>query len=275
MKQLGLRFAALFLGILLRIQSAPAQQVASPFPAAANWIISIHSLVPASGANAVTAQAREFLEKQFFPQFQEWPGMNVALVHRERGTARSEWALVYTFDTKETRDHYFPAPGVFSAEITTVMAKNPGILDSLFTFFDAATYRHPQDFLVVGSSKTDGRFDVLSIHDFDLTPQAGAPAAEQFIAAEYLLIFRELPGVNAHFAKLDRGEAPSHYAVLFTIESAQTRDLYFPKPEVPSPFVQTLLDRHRSTFQKFDTFFGRERSSAAQYADYRVLARAK
>ncbi len=64
--------------------------------------------------------------------------------------------------------------------------------------------------------------------------------------------------------------------MIFVLDSKETRNRYYPKPEdFSSETIKRILTKYKSTFGKFNVYFGKEHSVANEYADYVVLFSAK
>ncbi len=89
-------------------------------------------------------EAREFMENEYLKLYSELPGFNVKVGQPERqgnpfdaqsysaNDSEPDFVLFYIFDSKWTRDYYFPEPDEWSEEIHRAIEKNQSAVDKLF-----------------------------------------------------------------------------------------------------------------------------------------------
>jgi len=120
-------------------------------PSENQWIISIHYLTLQDGVDK--QDARKYLETEWLKMFRETPGMNAMLGKPDRGGAKGDFVIVYTFDSKWTRDYYYPIEGQFGEPIKKVIEKYKIIYEKIFeTYFVGEEYSY-DDYLLFAESK--------------------------------------------------------------------------------------------------------------------------
>ena len=87
-------------------------------------------------------EAREWLENEYFLLYKEFPSFNCHVGEPESSSSwttknnkakeKGDFVMVYFFDSKETRDYYFPEEGGWSEAIVNGIAKHQSTFDKLF-----------------------------------------------------------------------------------------------------------------------------------------------
>ena len=120
------------------------------------WVISPRFLKLQEGITK--EEARKWLEKDWLPIYRNYPGWNAMLGEPLGGTAnnnikeKADFVLVYFFDTKALKDHYFP-DGHWGDDVKKVVEENQSAWDDLFgKYFDHEKYQN-EEYLMFASSK--------------------------------------------------------------------------------------------------------------------------
>ena len=108
-------------------------------------------------------EAREWLENEYLLLYREFPGFNCQVGEPLRsggwGTEDNEakekgdFVMVYFFDSKETKDFYFPEDGSWSEAIVNGIAKYQSTFDKLFGKYFIQDKYHNEEYLMFASSK--------------------------------------------------------------------------------------------------------------------------
>ncbi len=114
------------------------------------WIVSTRNLTVQDGINK--QEARQFLETEYFPLFEQLPGMNAMLGIPDRGVKKGDFILIYTFDSKWTRDYHFPESGEYSEEILRVI-NGPIFPQISQKYFTDHGYDNFQEYLMFARAK--------------------------------------------------------------------------------------------------------------------------
>jgi hypothetical protein len=118
--------------------------------------------------------------------------------------------------------------------------------------------------------KEDRMAKVFGMHEIELRPDVKPEEYEQFFTQEiaHLPVF---PGWKAYLLKADRGERAGKYLLMYEVESVETRDRYFPRPDEQSEEVQRFLEQHSevaAAMQKSSAF----ETEPHLWSDYIVVA---
>ena len=108
-------------------------------------------------------EAREWLVNEYLLLYREFPGWNAMLGEPLRsggwGTEnniakeKGDFVLYYIFDTKRTKDFYFPEDGSWSEAVVNGIAKHQSTFDKLFgKYFIQDKYQN-EEYLMFASSK--------------------------------------------------------------------------------------------------------------------------
>lgn len=117
------------------------------------WIFSPRYLSLQDGVEK--SEARDFLVNEYLKIYKELPGFNAMVGEPERGDANVDFdfIMIYTFDSKWTRDYYFPEEDVYSDQVIQVVEKHQGTYNKLFGYYfkeGEYTYR---DYLMFARAK--------------------------------------------------------------------------------------------------------------------------
>ena len=114
-------------------------------------VISIHYLTLKDGISP--QKARMYLETEWFKIFEETPGINAALGKPDRGGAKGDFVVIYTFDSKWTRDLYYPKDGEYGEPMRKIVEKYSTIVNKHFeTYFVQEEYSY-DDYLLFSWAK--------------------------------------------------------------------------------------------------------------------------
>jgi len=136
MKKQALLISSLLITILL-VSAFSVIQVTSDND---QGVIGIHYLTLNPGIDK--EEAENYLKTEWLTLFLETPGINASVGVADRGKSPGDYVMIYTFDSKWTRDHYFPSEGQYGEEIKKVVEKHSLIYDKLFKYFDKDKYSH-------------------------------------------------------------------------------------------------------------------------------------
>lgn len=111
--------------------------------------------------SALKTEAQSWLENEYLPIYRQFPGFN-AMLGEPIKTARwgakdstdkeKDFVIIYSFDSKETYDRYFPKEG-FSNEIKEGIKKHQSTIDKFFAkYFIKEKYQF-EDYRMFASSK--------------------------------------------------------------------------------------------------------------------------
>lgn len=117
------------------------------------WIVSPRYLTLQDGVEK--EEAREFLVNEYLNLYKELPGFNAAVGEPERGDVNVDFdfVMIYTFDSKWTRDHYFPEEDVYSDEVIQAVEKYQDTYDKLFGYYFKEEQYSYKDFLMFARAK--------------------------------------------------------------------------------------------------------------------------
>lgn len=124
------------------------------------WIISPRFLTLQEGISK--KEARQWLVNEYLLLYREFPGFNAMIGEPLRsggwGTEnnlakeKGDFVVFYMFDTKKTKDYYFPPDG-WSDAIVDGIAKHQATFDKLFgKYFIQEKYQN-EEYLMYASSK--------------------------------------------------------------------------------------------------------------------------
>lgn len=108
-------------------------------------------------------EAREWLNDEYLLLYREFPGFNCQVGEPLRsggwGTEDNEvkekgdFVMVYFFDSKETKDYYFPEDGSWSDAIVNGISKHQAAFDKLFGKYFVQDKYHSEEYVMFASSK--------------------------------------------------------------------------------------------------------------------------
>lgn len=123
------------------------------------WIIAPRFLFLKEGVSK--DEARKWLENEYLPLFRQFPGFNAEIGEpikssgwgsKDADEKEKDFVMIYSFDSKETYDRYFPKDGS-GPEIMEGIKKNQSTYDKLLgKYFIRERYQF-EDYLMFASSK--------------------------------------------------------------------------------------------------------------------------
>ena len=124
------------------------------------WIIESKYLHLQDGIDK--KEATEWIEKNYLPVYREFPGFNAILgEHTGGGLWGGEWTvdpvkgdlvIFYIFDSKRTKDFYFPKDGPWNDLIKNAMQKYPIVDDFFRKYVDKEKYQM-NEYTIFASAK--------------------------------------------------------------------------------------------------------------------------
>lgn len=124
-----------------------------------NWVVAPRFLFLKEGVSK--AEARKWLEDEYLPLYRQFPGFNASLGEpvksarwgsKDNSDKEKDFVIIYSFDSKETYDRYFPKDG-FGPEIVEGMKKHQSTIDKFFgKYFVQERYQF-EDYMMFASSK--------------------------------------------------------------------------------------------------------------------------
>lgn len=118
-------------------------------PPTENSAFGVHNLE--SGDDFDTEAFDKFVKDKFAPAWKDYrKGFHFVILKGDRGARKGKYQLVYAFDSKETRDKYFPEEGGGGTEILgEVIEPAAAVMQELQQFpFTGSTYT---DYLIIGA----------------------------------------------------------------------------------------------------------------------------
>ncbi len=108
-------------------------------------------------------EAREWLKNEYLLLYREFPGFNCHVgevvsssgwgTPNDKYKEKGDFVMVYFFDSKETRDYYFPEDGSWSDAIVNGIAKHQSTFDLLFgKYFIQDKYQN-EEYMMFSRSK--------------------------------------------------------------------------------------------------------------------------
>ena len=134
--------------IFLTIFSFQNDRIEDEYPKK-EWIIESKYLHLQNGINK--EEAREWIEKNYLPMYREFPGFNAILGEHTGGALwGGEWSvdpskgdlvIFYIFDSKRTKDFYFPKDGPWNELVQNAFKKHPIVNDFFGKYIDKQKYQ--------------------------------------------------------------------------------------------------------------------------------------
>ena len=107
-------------------------------------------------------EAREWLENEYLLLYREFPGFNCQVgepvssggwgTKDNKAKEKGDFVMVYFFDSKETRDYYFPEDG-WSEAIVNGIAKHQSTFDKLFGKYFIQDKYQSEEYLMFARAK--------------------------------------------------------------------------------------------------------------------------
>lgn len=160
-------------------------------------------------------------------------GVGAWVSYGDRGERQGKMSWGFTFDLKEVRDYYFPtadgetgAYPKFSALMAQMQAA--GINTSLSGVEEEGGYT---DYVCVGFDDLDNPKlgEVVAVRA--LAVKSGSEMDfEKYVVSDLYHAFDHIPGVDAYVYLGDRGANKGVYIMLYSFESVELRNTFFPSP---------------------------------------------
>lgn len=125
------------------------------------WVIAPRFLTVQDGITK--EEAREWLENEYLVLYREFPGFNAMVgepvksggwgTPNNNAKEKGDFVLVYFFDSRQTKDHYFPEGGGWSDDIVKGIAKHQSTFDKLFGKYFVQDKYQMEEYLMFASSK--------------------------------------------------------------------------------------------------------------------------
>ncbi|MHC4539171.1 MAG: hypothetical protein ACYTEK_10475 [Planctomycetota bacterium] len=156
------------------------------------------------------------------------PGMKGFFMKGDRGQHKGRYILVWTFDSVQTRDFYFPTEGEGASEAGgKFLADIPNF--NLETYLKESDVDIYTDYVLIGQGRVIDGSEVIALRPQELKEDIDAKVFEKYITDVFTpALEKHAPGMKGFFMKGDRGEHKSGYVYMLTFDSVQTRDFYFP-----------------------------------------------
>ncbi len=158
-------------------------------------------------------------------------GVGAWVSYGDRGERKGKMSWGFTFDLKEVRDYYFPtsdgdagAYPKFGALMAKMQAN--GINTSLTGVEEESGYT---DYVCVGFDALDNPQlgELVAVRALAVKP-GSEKDFEAYVVSDLYHAFNHVPGVDAYVFLGDRGENKGGYIVLYSFESVELRNTYFP-----------------------------------------------
>lgn len=162
-------------------------------------------------------------------------GIGAWISYGDRGERAQQLVWGFTFDFKEARDYYFPKADDNSEGANPQFdALAQRMADSGFNLNQDLTEAEPYtDWVCVGfddlvNPQLGGLVAVRT-----MPIKSGSEAAfEKFVTSElYPAYQKNAPGFNAYVFRGDRGQGKGSYLMLWSFQSVDQRNSFFPTPE--------------------------------------------
>jgi tetratricopeptide (TPR) repeat protein len=200
-------------------------------------------------------------------------GLGTWISYGDRGDRAGKLSMGFAFSLKENRDYYFPKADEHG------QGANPQFTALTEKMADAGIHMR-WDLTDVDGGYTD--YVCVGFDDL-IDPQLGGLVAvrplmvksdaeasfEKFVSDElYPAFAKNLPGVHAFVYKADRGENKGGYILLWSFDSVDRRNGYFPTAEGnPSEAFTKEYEQLGPVNEKMRTFLS-EAPTAGSYTDY-------
>ena len=200
-------------------------------------------------------------------------GIGYWVSYGDRGERAGKLSVGFTFDFKENRDYYFPkaddnSPGA-NPQFEALSQK---LMDAGISFGQSLSEEESgyTDYVCVGfDDLVDPQLGGL-VAVRPLQVKAGSEGAfEKFVTSDlYPEFARHLPGVRAYVFKGDRGEGKGGYILLWSFDTVDRRNAYFPSSDGDAS--EDFMKENAKLTPVNDRMaeFLSEEMTAASYTDY-------
>jgi hypothetical protein len=124
------------------------------------WVVAPRFLTLQKGITK--EEAKEWLENEYLLLYREFPGFNAMVGEpiksggwgtiNNQAKEKGDFVLIYFFDSKQTKDHYFPESG-WSDDIANGIKKHQATFDKLFGKYFIQDKYLMEEYLMFASSK--------------------------------------------------------------------------------------------------------------------------
>ena len=200
-------------------------------------------------------------------------GIGYWISYGDRGEREGKLSSGFTFDYKGVRDYYFPKADDNSEGANPHFEALMEELQEHGIYFNQDLTEQEggyTDYVCVGFNKlikpTLG--GLVAVRPLMVKKETEAEF-EDFVSSElYPAFARHLPGVRAYVYKGDRGEAKGEYILLWSFDSVERRNGYFPSAgDGPSKEFMSENEKLTPTNEKLNTFLSEEMTGGT-YTDY-------
>ena len=237
----------------------------------ASPVYGVHNIELGDGVDA--ADFEEYVIEELVPAWKEpRNGMRIMVLKGDRGERKGKYQLIYAFDSKETRDKFFPPDTQRASELfRKTMEPVNEVMQGLGKFkIERKSYT---DYSPVGvyTPAKPGSTPVIAVRDIELSNDVDEQEFEAFIQEKFAPAWKESrEGMTIFFVKGDRGDRKGMYQFVWMFESIENRDEYFPEEGGDGTGkLGEVLEPIGDVMQGLQQFQFRSES----YTDYYVLNR--
>ncbi|MBX2877567.1 MAG: hypothetical protein KTR30_35945 [Saprospiraceae bacterium] len=201
--------------------------------------------------NHDVAENRQFLEDAYFPNWRDlMPGSRVHYLRGDRGPNTTKEVFFWVFQSQADLDRYFPKADTPS----DAYKSRRETIDWLYT--DTTFYKHnagwenelSADYRVISAGVELSQNwlqanAMISLRHMKLKPGIDTTAFEAFMADTWGPNRSDaVPGSKAFFLQGISGGHKGEYALLWVLESVETRNKYFPEENQSSEVYRELQE---------------------------------
>ena len=265
-KHLSVALAAVLLSILVGIPMSAASTAAPPIQT--GQVLAFRAAEPKPGIDLKAFEG--FAADVYVPTWRKHaPGMKCFLIKGERGKEKTKYIDVWAFDSVHTRDFYFPNEGGGASETGKKILDKAPDLDYGKYFKTSEEQVDYTDYVVLGQGGSIEGSEVIALRPLKLKPGVDPDAFEKFAVEVFApAMDRYAPGMRGFVLKGERGKNKGQYVHVWTFDSVETRNFYFPtEGGDPSTLGQEMLS-HLSALE-WDKYL--KESEDDIYTDWVVL----
>lgn len=208
-----------------------------------------------------------FVRERFHP---DWTAHMQGAVHAifkgDRGNRDDDYVAIYNFDTRDRRNYYYPEED--SPPYPEADAAQEPFAATLAQFADyLSSEREYTDYVLLGDGQLADMPEIRVVGKHHLTIKEGMESAfEDFIINKLHPNYADhVPGMRFFVLKGDRGIDKDGYVGLYTFDSVERRDSYFPVPGGdPSAEYDAAFEPLLPIYEELLSFYEHE----DQYMDY-------
>ncbi len=235
-------------------------------------VIGAHEIELVEGVDA--SEFENYVKQKFAPAWKKpRGGMRIVVVKGDRGARKNKYQLVFTFDSVETRNKFFPKEGgEASAEYLATVQPVGEEMEGLFKMIVEQDGPYTDYIALGGSSSTPAqdKIPVYGVHDFEIRKGADTAKLDAMIREEFAPAWKQSDeGLRMAIMKGDRGERKGKYQLVYVFDSAADRDKFFPDEGggATSAFQQ-VVGRRIEVMQGLGQYLG-ERTSFSDLSPIR------